>query len=272
MRLMILSQAHIPDTPTHPTPRYHIAKKMNSPTQLHVVEGGNHSFKIAKKHLLATGSTQELKRKRSEKAVAEADSSDNTKIKKAKKEQKKTNLFKDLDLLEATITRARKMIEEGSKVEKKRKVNKETSGSKEASIPMIIVRSSSLSSQDDVCEFSGSSCIGCLCFGCSCSGCCKRKKCSNHCSGCSALDMCGCKKTSSEDDSKSNSRCSCPRCYEKNSDSTTDGSSSGDDYSVDEVDDSEASSSPDTLNVFSGYDSCEELRLRGNTMKFLKLH
>ncbi|GAB2226338.1 hypothetical protein Drorol1_Dr00022140 [Drosera rotundifolia] len=43
MRLMIPSQAHIPDTPTHPTPRYHTAKKMNSPTQLHVVEGGNHS-------------------------------------------------------------------------------------------------------------------------------------------------------------------------------------------------------------------------------------
>ncbi|GAB2210171.1 hypothetical protein Droror1_Dr00015431 [Drosera rotundifolia] len=56
---MILSQAHIPDTPTHPTPKYHTTKKMNSSTQLHVVEGGNHSFKIAKKHLLATGSTQE---------------------------------------------------------------------------------------------------------------------------------------------------------------------------------------------------------------------
>ncbi|GAB2220306.1 hypothetical protein Droror1_Dr00007950 [Drosera rotundifolia] len=36
-----------------------VRKKINSPTQLHVVEGGDHSFKIAKKHLLATGSTQE---------------------------------------------------------------------------------------------------------------------------------------------------------------------------------------------------------------------
>ncbi|KAL9255603.1 hypothetical protein AKJ16_DCAP13302 [Drosera capensis] len=36
-----------------------VRKKMKSPTQLHVVEGGDQSFKIAKKHLLATGSTQE---------------------------------------------------------------------------------------------------------------------------------------------------------------------------------------------------------------------
>ncbi|KAL9264296.1 KAT8 regulatory NSL complex subunit 3-like protein [Drosera capensis] len=36
-----------------------VRMKMKSPTQLHVVDGGDHSFKIAKKHLLATGSTQE---------------------------------------------------------------------------------------------------------------------------------------------------------------------------------------------------------------------
>ncbi|KAI3468629.1 hypothetical protein Pfo_025292 [Paulownia fortunei] len=36
-----------------------VRKKMNSITALHVIEGGDHSFKISKKHLQSTGSNQE---------------------------------------------------------------------------------------------------------------------------------------------------------------------------------------------------------------------
>lgn len=36
-----------------------VRKKMNSISELHVIEGGDHSFKIAKKHLQTIGSTQE---------------------------------------------------------------------------------------------------------------------------------------------------------------------------------------------------------------------
>lgn len=36
-----------------------VRKKMKSINELHVVEGGDHSFKIAKKHVQSTGSTQE---------------------------------------------------------------------------------------------------------------------------------------------------------------------------------------------------------------------
>lgn len=36
-----------------------VRKKMNSVNALHVIEGGDHSFKIAKKHLQSTGSNQE---------------------------------------------------------------------------------------------------------------------------------------------------------------------------------------------------------------------
>lgn len=34
-------------------------EKMNSLTELHVVDGGDHSFKIGRKHLQTMGSTQE---------------------------------------------------------------------------------------------------------------------------------------------------------------------------------------------------------------------
>ncbi|KAK7251415.1 hypothetical protein RIF29_34589 [Crotalaria pallida] len=34
-------------------------KKMKAPNELHVIDGGDHSFKIAKKHLQANGSTQD---------------------------------------------------------------------------------------------------------------------------------------------------------------------------------------------------------------------
>ncbi|QHO57983.1 KAT8 regulatory NSL complex subunit [Arachis hypogaea] len=34
-------------------------KKMKTPNELHVIDGGDHSFKIGKKHLQANGSTQE---------------------------------------------------------------------------------------------------------------------------------------------------------------------------------------------------------------------
>ncbi|GAB2263481.1 hypothetical protein Droror1_Dr00027689 [Drosera rotundifolia] len=102
------------------------------------------------------------------------------------------------------------MIEEGSKAKKKRKVNKETSGSKEASIPMAII---CVAARQQVQQMT-----------------------LNQIAAFHALDA-----------------------MRRILTVPTDGSSSGDDYSVDEVDDSEASSSPDTLNVFSGYDSCEEL-------------
>ncbi|XP_051151234.1 uncharacterized protein LOC127265475 [Andrographis paniculata] len=36
-----------------------VRKKMKSNTSLHVIDGGDHSFKISKKHLLAEGSSQE---------------------------------------------------------------------------------------------------------------------------------------------------------------------------------------------------------------------
>lgn len=36
-----------------------VRKKMNSDTELHVIEGGDHSFKIAKKHLQSMGCNQE---------------------------------------------------------------------------------------------------------------------------------------------------------------------------------------------------------------------
>ncbi|XP_057968244.1 uncharacterized protein LOC131157855 [Malania oleifera] len=36
-----------------------VRKKMKSPNELHVIEGGDHSFKIAKKHLQLKGSTQD---------------------------------------------------------------------------------------------------------------------------------------------------------------------------------------------------------------------
>lgn len=36
-----------------------VRKKMKSVNALHVIEGGDHSFKIAKKHLASNGSTQE---------------------------------------------------------------------------------------------------------------------------------------------------------------------------------------------------------------------
>lgn len=36
-----------------------VRKKMNAISELHVIEGGDHSFKIAKKHLHTIGSTQE---------------------------------------------------------------------------------------------------------------------------------------------------------------------------------------------------------------------
>lgn len=36
-----------------------VCKKMKSPIGLHVIDGGDHSFKIAKKHLQTKGSTQD---------------------------------------------------------------------------------------------------------------------------------------------------------------------------------------------------------------------
>ncbi|GAB2225508.1 hypothetical protein Droror1_Dr00006302, partial [Drosera rotundifolia] len=77
-------------------------------------------------------------RKRLGKAVAVDESSDNSRIKKAKNKLKQTKLFKDLELVEATITEAKMMIKGGRRTKKER--NKEISGS----------------SRDDNCNCSGS--------------------------------------------------------------------------------------------------------------------
>lgn len=45
-------------------------KKMNSATALHVIEGGDHSFKIAKKHLHSIGSNQEAAEDQAVQAIA----------------------------------------------------------------------------------------------------------------------------------------------------------------------------------------------------------
>lgn len=47
-----------------------VRKKMNSETALHVIEGGDHSFKIAKKHLQSTGSNQEEAEQQAVEAIA----------------------------------------------------------------------------------------------------------------------------------------------------------------------------------------------------------
>lgn len=47
-----------------------VRKKMNSATALHVIEGGDHSFKIAKKHLQSTGSNQEEAEQQAAEAIA----------------------------------------------------------------------------------------------------------------------------------------------------------------------------------------------------------
>lgn len=43
---------------------------MNSVTALHVIEGGDHSFKIAKKHLQSIGSNQEAAEDQAVQAIA----------------------------------------------------------------------------------------------------------------------------------------------------------------------------------------------------------
>ncbi|MED6194306.1 hypothetical protein PIB30_027284 [Stylosanthes scabra] len=45
-------------------------KKMKAPNELHVIDGGDHSFKIGKKHLQANGSTQEEAEDLALKAIA----------------------------------------------------------------------------------------------------------------------------------------------------------------------------------------------------------
>ena len=45
-------------------------KKMKTPNELHVIDGGDHSFKIGKKHLQANGSTQEEAEDHALKAIA----------------------------------------------------------------------------------------------------------------------------------------------------------------------------------------------------------
>ncbi|CAA2965737.1 KAT8 regulatory NSL complex subunit 3 isoform X2 [Olea europaea subsp. europaea] len=47
-----------------------VRKKMNSVTALHVIEGGDHSFKIAKKHLQSIGSNQEAAEDQAVQAIA----------------------------------------------------------------------------------------------------------------------------------------------------------------------------------------------------------
>lgn len=47
-----------------------VQKKMKSVNELHVIEGGDHSFKIAKKHLLSKGSTQEEAEDQAVRAIA----------------------------------------------------------------------------------------------------------------------------------------------------------------------------------------------------------
>ncbi|KAF9587270.1 hypothetical protein IFM89_039517 [Coptis chinensis] len=47
-----------------------VCKKMSSINELHVVDGGDHSFKIAKKHLVVNGSTQEEAEDQVVKAIA----------------------------------------------------------------------------------------------------------------------------------------------------------------------------------------------------------
>ncbi|GFZ01279.1 alpha/beta-Hydrolases superfamily protein [Actinidia rufa] len=47
-----------------------VRKKMKSVTGLHVIEGGDHSFKIAKKHLQSEGSTQEEAEDHAVRAIA----------------------------------------------------------------------------------------------------------------------------------------------------------------------------------------------------------
>ncbi|MED6184170.1 hypothetical protein PIB30_044911 [Stylosanthes scabra] len=45
-------------------------KKMKAPNELHVIDGGDHSFKIGKKHLQANDSTQEEAEELALKAIA----------------------------------------------------------------------------------------------------------------------------------------------------------------------------------------------------------
>ncbi|XP_057802617.1 uncharacterized protein LOC131017897 [Salvia miltiorrhiza] len=47
-----------------------VRKKMNSATVLHVIEGGDHSFKISKMHLQSTGSNQEESEQQAVEAIA----------------------------------------------------------------------------------------------------------------------------------------------------------------------------------------------------------
>ncbi|KAH6783398.1 alpha/beta-Hydrolases superfamily protein [Perilla frutescens var. hirtella] len=47
-----------------------VRKKMNSVAALHVIEGGDHSFKIGKKHLQSTGSNQEEAEQQAVEAIA----------------------------------------------------------------------------------------------------------------------------------------------------------------------------------------------------------
>ncbi|CAI9772657.1 unnamed protein product [Fraxinus pennsylvanica] len=47
-----------------------VRRKMNSVTALHVIEGGDHSFKIAKKHLHSIGSNQEAAEDQAVQAIA----------------------------------------------------------------------------------------------------------------------------------------------------------------------------------------------------------
>ncbi|GAB2221317.1 hypothetical protein Droror1_Dr00012492 [Drosera rotundifolia] len=94
--------------------------------------------KIKREESLSNPAADKSERKKPGKAIAVAESSDNSKIKKAKNELRQTKLFKDLELLEANIAEARLMIEERHKTEEQR--NEEISGS----------------SRDDNCNYSGS--------------------------------------------------------------------------------------------------------------------
>ncbi|PIA34572.1 hypothetical protein AQUCO_03700098v1 [Aquilegia coerulea] len=48
-----------------------VRKKMDSINEVHVVDGGDHSFKIAKKNLLSSRSTQEAAEDQASEAIAE---------------------------------------------------------------------------------------------------------------------------------------------------------------------------------------------------------
>lgn len=47
-----------------------VRKKMKSATALHVIEGGDHSFKVSKKQLKSSGSNQEESEQQAVEAIA----------------------------------------------------------------------------------------------------------------------------------------------------------------------------------------------------------